>query len=280
MNVIRKLQDAVHFLCHSQVFSWRERIQVMNRLTHRLTIHDLFMRRLHHDAEGVAFIEAGRQKFYFDPGYPIHDGEVLLHATSQVLCERFIFNPYLRFPVTVRPGDVVVDLGANIGVMAMQFAEATGPRGTVYAFEPITHDVLRKNVAANRLGNIVVKPLAIGDQVRNLQFVLSDNPLMSRSTELDRNPGIELPVPVTTLDQFAEDEGLTRLDFIKVDIEGAEEEAIRGARRTIERFKPKWSISSYHIDRTGERQHPKLVSLLTEMGYRVRTRDDSHIWAW
>jgi len=84
---------------------------------------------------------------------------------------------------------------------------------------------------------------------------------------------------MTTVDRFVEERGLAQVDFIKCDIEGAEELAIRGAEKTIERFRPKWTISSYHTDPSGDAQHPKLVSLLTELGYTVRTVGGHHIYA-
>ena len=75
-------------------------------------------------------------------------------------------------------------------------------------------------------------------------------------------------VPVITIDGYVREHGIERVDFIKADIEGAEELAIRGARDTIARFKPKWTISSYHTDLAGDKQHPKLLALLKELRQR------------
>ena len=65
-----------------------------------------------------------------------------------------------------------------------------------------------------------------------------------------------------------------------MDIEGAEELAIRGAEEVIRRFRPRWSISSYHHDMTGDRQHPKLIALLKAAGYKIHDINYFHIFAY
>ena len=85
---------------------------------------------------------------------------------------------------------------------------------------------------------------------------------------------------VMTLDSFCETKCLDRVDFIKMDIEGAEEQAIIGAKRVIENSHPTWSISSYHHDSSNELQHPKLVRLLKSFGYTIVERHENHIWAY
>jgi len=73
---------------------------------------------------------------------------------------------------------------------------------------------------------------------------------------------------------------LERIDFIKIDIEGAEELAIKGAEKIIKEFRPKWSISSYHIDFNNEPQHQKLVNLMLKHGYKIKQVSKKHIFAW
>jgi hypothetical protein len=65
-----------------------------------------------------------------------------------------------------------------------------------------------------------------------------------------------------------------------MDIEGAEELALKGAKNIIKKFRPKWSISSYHIDFNNEPQHNKLVKLLKDYGYKIEEEKGHRIWAW
>ena len=182
-------------------------------------------------------------------------------------------------------GDWALDLGGSIGTTAMLFSRSVGPTGRIYVFEPITHTVLGKNLRENRVPNVRVIPKGVADQPGMQKFMVSDNCIDSsfaRPVGTDGHPPIDRMVEVTTIDQFVEQEGLERLDFIKMDIEGAEELALRGAARVINRFRPKWSIASYHTDHTGEKQHPKLLRLLGEFGYNVKEVHDhgSRIYAW
>ncbi|MFX0043507.1 MAG: FkbM family methyltransferase, partial [Candidatus Hodarchaeota archaeon] len=87
-------------------------------------------------------------------------------------------------------------------------------------------------------------------------------------------------IELTTLDSLVDELELEKIDFIKIDIEGAEELAIRGAENIIRQYRPKWSISSYHIDFNNEPQHNKLVNLMLDYGYKVKQIDKKHIFAW
>jgi hypothetical protein len=113
-----------------------------------------------------------------------------------------------------------------------------------------------------------------------VELDLSDKLIDCSIARAPSGHNVKLKISLTTVDEFVEQEKLPRVDFIKMDIEGAEEPALRGAMRTINRFRPKWSIASYHLDFAGEPQHPKLVRLLKESGYRVEEVEQQRIYAW
>lgn len=141
-----------------------------------------------------------------------------------------------------RPGDLVVDAGACWGETAVWFSRFIGPTGQVHAFEPAETNrrVIERVVEKNDLSSSVVPvPLGLWDKETTLTF--SGAGRMFR-----QSAGGGAEVPVTTLDRYVEKTGLDRVDFIKMDIEGAELPALAGAEKSIRQFRPDLAISVYH----------------------------------
>jgi FkbM family methyltransferase len=157
---------------------------------------------------------------------------------------------------TVRPGDVVLDCGANVGVFTRAALERGASR--VIAIEPGPENVesLRRNFAKEIAeGRVTVVPKGVWHESGELELRVS--PTNSAADSFVMNPPdshVIGKIPVTTIDNLVADLGLDSVGFIKMDIEGAEPNALAGARRTLERFKPRLSVSAYHAE-----DHPKLV---------------------
>ncbi|MBK9711206.1 MAG: FkbM family methyltransferase [Kouleothrix sp.] len=135
----------------------------------------------------------------------------------------------------LRPGMVVVDVGANIGYYTLLAATRVGPAGKVIAFEPgeSSCDLLRMSLRANRLDNVQLHAYAVADAAGTVGFGMDDsNGRISRDDPL-RSP---YQVPAVALDSFLKDE--PRVDLIKMDIEGAEGRALRGMRDLVRRHRP------------------------------------------
>ncbi len=140
----------------------------------------------------------------------------------------------------LRPGMTVVDVGANHGMFSLEAAHLTGPEGIVHAFEPApaTRRILLGNLAENGLTTVSVFPFALGESpgVARLRVhrelsglnTLADHDITWNQKTLHADEIVE--VPLTTLDAHAEAERLGRIDFLKIDVEGFELAAIRGAR--------------------------------------------------
>lgn len=154
----------------------------------------------------------------------------------------------------VRPGDVVLDGGANVGVFTRE-ALTAGAR-LVVAIEPAPENLecLRRNFRAEiEAGRVIVYPKGVWDREDSLTLYI--NPRNSTLDSFVAHPGtIEQPaIPLTTVDRLAAELQLDRVDFIKLDIEGAEPKALAGAAEVLKRFKPRLAISAYHSgDEAGE----------------------------
>ena len=147
-------------------------------------------------------------------------------------------EPFL-FSQIVRPGDVVIEAGANIGAHTLALSEFVGDDGRVHAFEPQQHvfQLLCANVALNERLNVRTHQIAIGDRDGVAQFPIIDprqpNNFGGASFYEAATFPTE-PTPIRTLDSF----GFERVDFIKADVEGYETNLLDGAMATIGRTRP------------------------------------------
>jgi FkbM family methyltransferase len=154
----------------------------------------------------------------------------------------------------LRPDSIVIDGGANIGLFSLLASHLT-PKGRVYAFEParVTSTALRKNT--RECMNIEVLAQGLGDKARKAEMIVHGG-FPSGSTVSDSGMPqfgaeegdlVAEEISITTIDDFAKERNLDRVDFIKVDAEGYEKQILRGARETIQRFRPILSVSAYHF---------------------------------
>jgi len=150
----------------------------------------------------------------------------------------------------VRPGDIVLDCGGDIGVFT-RTALFRGAR-LVVAIEPAPSSVeaLQKTFAREISdGRVIVYSKGVWDQVTTMDLEVSNGGTMSGSSLVIHDalrPG-KIKVPLTTIDLLVEELHLPRVDFIKMDIEGAEKWALRGAAQTIKRFRPRMALSTEHL---------------------------------
>jgi len=142
--------------------------------------------------------------------------------------------------VKAKEDDVVFDVGAYVGDTALWFSRLVRHRGKVYAFEPEPENFRKLNLERNRTQNIVPLPLALSDDEGEMVIFGSG----SSATVANDDNGI--PVMVTTIGKIVKDNNLTRIDFIKMDVEGHELNVLKGAAETIKTFEPSLALSAYH----------------------------------
>ena len=172
---------------------------------------------------------------------------------------------------------VVLDVGAHAGQYAKIFSRLAS-RGQVYAFEPGSYarSILRLALALNRRRNVAVLPLGLGaregTEILTLPvkrpgsygFGLAHFGPETRFATVEREA-----VAISTIDRMVELLGLSRLDFIKADIEGWELQLMRGGRHAIERFRPALllELNAPSLARAGDELATAFAEI-TELGYR------------
>ena len=166
------------------------------------------------------------------------------------------------------PHPVLIDVGANIGVHTLFFASLAGPRGTVHSFEAqrVVFQMLMGNLALNSIENVHGHGMALGaepgtlalppmdyNKPRNFGGVALGGEAAPAGTAVET-------VAIMTLDSLE----LARVDFIKLDVEGMEEDVLRGARGTLDRCRPMMQVEWMMRD-----QGRLPLYLLEHLDYRV-----------
>jgi FkbM family methyltransferase len=155
---------------------------------------------------------------------------------------------YGASPRGVRAGDVVLDCGANVGVFVRE-ALAAGAK-LVVAIEPAPENLecLRRNFPAEtQAGRVIIYPKGVWDKEEMLPLNVDPENAAADSFVIRTRKSYQGPtLPLTTIDKLAAELNLERVDFIKFDIEGAEQRALVGARETLAKHHPRMAISSYH----------------------------------
>ncbi|MWC29507.1 FkbM family methyltransferase [Paenibacillus sp. MMS18-CY102] len=140
----------------------------------------------------------------------------------------------------VKPDSVCLDIGANIGAISLGMS-TYAPQGRIFAFEPsaVNFNYLSHNVQQNGIRTVEPVQLGVYDRNTKLQFSYIDfGGGWSHITTEHAERGIQETVQCVRIDDWAKKRGLSRVDLIKLDVEGAEVPALHGMAGTIGKFKP------------------------------------------
>jgi FkbM family methyltransferase len=180
-----------------------------------------------------------------------------------------------------QPGDTVFDLGANCGVSTYHLAQLVGPTGRVYAFEPdpANYELLLRNLEQHGLTNVVALNQAVGGEPGSRAFVGEGNLGSGFADILTRPTGAAGPiaVAVTTIPRAVAELGVRRLTFVKMDIEGAELEAITGSLEFLRSHDVDFAIDTNHAI-GGDFTHARVEALFRSAGYDAWSARDSGFW--
>ena len=202
------------------------------------------------------------------------DATLLINTLLPLKTRSFFYSQTASYPVyfhpaaSPRPGDIVISGGVSAYAFSeLKICQAVGNGGKVYAFEPDPYGVRGAKEFLSQhpdVQNIEIVPLGLWRKTETVTFVsdlgessyVKEGSEHCRSAEKHRsiiqksgaapNSVNEITINMTTIDDFVQERGLSRLDFIKLDIEGSELAALEGARQSFLRFAPRFAICIYH----------------------------------
>ena len=170
----------------------------------------------------------------------------------------------------VKPGMTVVDIGANIGFYTKILSHLVGPRGTVYAFEPDPANFSRLSQNLSQYSNIRLVPKALGSENITLNLYVSPKLNVDHQTYDIGENRRRIPVLCTTLDKFLGSK--TKLDFMKIDIQGFDYFALLGARKVL-KSSPSCTVVGeywpYGLNKSGI-QPEKYLQLISSLGFKIQ----------
>ncbi|MFL6796334.1 MAG: FkbM family methyltransferase [Xanthobacteraceae bacterium] len=238
------------------------------------------------ESEGVPpfLLEKGLRRF----NLANLDRDVVVYTEPFGVFNEFYYAQYhyrgMKRIIAPEPGDYVIDCGACFGGTSLNFADMVGPRGRVYSFEflpenlHVFHHNLHENINLLHRISLAVNP--VWSQSGLTMSIVGSGP--GAQVHVADVDGAQ-KVQSAKIDDFVTMNGLPKVNFIKMDIEGAEIEALKGAMGTIERHRPKLAICVYH-DLTHFYEVPRLLSGIHDdyrfyFGHSSTHGDESVIFA-
>jgi FkbM family methyltransferase len=192
----------------------------------------------------------------------------------EIVHEIFFRNVYTPADLPLETNDIVVDIGANIGVFTLFAARRT--QNFVYAFEPYPENVefLNRNIHANNLHNVITHCVAVSDKIGSAKLFLSE--ISGGHLLFDHNIKGKLEkyveVPTITLQRIMDDKNLEHIDFLKLDCEGSEGSILMSTPKDY--LKRITKIAMEFHDNVSRLKHNDIQSLLEEVGFATRLNWD------
>lgn len=187
----------------------------------------------------------------------------------------------------IKRGDTVLDVGAGYGQFTIYAAKKVG-KGVVVAIEPEPKNLanLRANVNENGLSNVYIVGKAVSNCKKKSKLYLGKgfgthsliNDVTVNNHLITRSKNDYIEIPTSTLDNIISNLGIKRIDFLKMDVEGAELEALRGSRMSLN-MTEKLVVAAYHC-RHGRETWPEVQQFLRGKGFEVHVTDERLVYAW
>ncbi|PKO89323.1 MAG: hypothetical protein CVU18_04400 [Betaproteobacteria bacterium HGW-Betaproteobacteria-12] len=159
----------------------------------------------------------------------------------------FYYDQYQHGQFRVHPGDVIIDAGAFVGDTPILFDRVTDGDCTIHAFEVLDENIslFKFNLELNNIkSNVIINRVALGATSGTHAYVKAH--ALQGATSIFGDSSGEA-IEVITIDDYVDSQAISKVNLIKMDIEGAERLALQGALKTIKRFRPRLAICVYHL---------------------------------
>jgi len=232
---------ALVLIGHSPVCPLRLAVDTQGHLDRLKAIHDRILSASHLVAEkdGLELWDTPKGQYWIPKG----NRYVLPFNLAEM--ESHIYGSGQHF---VQAGDIVLDCGASDGDFSHEALNAGAKLVVAIEISPASVECLRRNLAREiAQGRAIVYPKGVWNKDDTLPLNVADDNFAANSVVMHA-PGAHATflAPLTTIDKIVGELALPRVDFIKMDIEGAEVNALQGARETLLRFRPRLAIATEH----------------------------------
>jgi FkbM family methyltransferase len=178
-----------------------------------------------------------------------------------------------------KEGDIVVDVGAHIGKYTIIASKMVGSKGKVIAIEahPVNYDILKQNMELNKLSNVIALNYAVHSQETTVKLYESGqeegftiyNTIMTDRTKTSRNQKY-IEVKANTLDSLLFENGIKEVNWIKIDVEGAEYEVVKGATNILSSSKDiSLLIEIHNLGVNNKNFYVPIIHLLESKNYKL-----------
>jgi FkbM family methyltransferase len=231
----------------------------------RIRIYDIFndawSELLSEDMPEI--IQIAGLKFVNDPAFKAEFSDIFiaggalkntnLEQEKSIACEVLSIlsdeGPYENEYVKLRKDDIVIDAGANLGLFSLLCSQKDVK--IIYAFEPqnAVTELLKSNILLNNLTDLIkIVGLGLSDRNDNYHLSHSGTGHSAASIVIKRNDENDTEIiSCVTLDSWVRENGVSQIDFIKADIEGAERQMLAGATEILKKYGPRLAICTYHL---------------------------------
>lgn len=178
----------------------------------------------------------------------------------------------------VKPGHIVAEMGAYMGYYCLRLSEKVGSEGQVIAIEPIPENIaiLEKNISENNLSNVHIVPKGVWKEKTRLPFRQRNTDKQSGSVYLEYGDQKEQMLEVDTLDNILAEWNVPKVDFMVIQLNGAELEALQGLRN----HHPHHLAIAARYNAQGRSDVTKIRDLLNNRGYQVKIHQNRFIFGW
>jgi len=208
----------------------------------------------------------------------IHGEEqIRLRPRDRLIPENYEPSVFEFLKRKIKPGDVIIDVGAHVGIVTMIMARWVGESGHIHAFEPnpVAREALNDHLQLNELADrVTVNSCALGDRIgRTTFYSVGTSGISSLSDAYVDETAVQIEVPIETLDSYCRSMNI-KPTLIKIDVEGFEFSVLNGARKTLLEYQPSVLVEFHPMNWPGLDISPAWAKAqLADLRYKVSAMD-------